>query len=181
MSQNTPNRLYTYPDYLDPAAFPMQEQLFATQVDTDVEALENAIIAGKNQPTLRVFNSVAQSIPNATNTDVTFNTEQYDNAGLFPGTGTTVTMTTSGAYLVSFRGTFATNDTGYRQARGIVNGAVQVMGRSQNAGSTGAVAITFIGLYGFAAGNTFTVSVQQSSGGALNITSSTLSIVKVAT
>jgi hypothetical protein len=181
MPLNTPNRGYTYPTYTDPAAFPTQEQLFATQVDADVEALENAIIAGKNQPTARLFNSVAQSIPNATNTNATWDTEQYDNAGFFPGSGATITIPSPGAYLISYRGTFATNDTGYRQARGIVGGTTTIMGRSSNAGSTGPVAITFVGIYGFFAGNTFTVSLQQSSGGALNITSSTLSIVKVAT
>ena len=181
MTQTTPNRSYSYPDYLDLAAFPNQEQTFAQQVDLDVEALENAIIAGKNQPTARLFNSVAQSIPTATNTNVTWDTEQYDNAAFFPGAGATITIASSGCYLVSYRGTFATSDAGYRQARGILNGTTQIMGRSSNAGGNGPVAITFVGLYGFAAANTFTVSVQQTSGGALNLTSSTLSIVKVAT
>lgn len=181
MSLNTPNRGYTYPDYADLAAFPNQEQTFAQQVDLDIEALENAIIAGKNQPSLRVMNSVAQSIPNTTDTPITFNTEQYDNAGMFPGSGTTVTFTSSGAYIMAFRGTFATSDAGYRLARGIVNGTTTLVGRSSNSGGTGPVAITFVGMFGFTAGNTFTVNVQQTSGAALNITSSTLSIVKVAT
>lgn len=115
MPENTPNRGYTYPLYTDVANFPVQMQDFATDVDTDVEALENAINAGLNRPTVRASNGgVGQSITQNVDTAALFSVEDFDNAGLFnPGVSqSNFTVSATGLWLMSFRVSWADNNTG---------------------------------------------------------------------
>jgi hypothetical protein len=108
MPQNTPNRAYTYPTYTDAMDFPAQIQELATDIDTDVTTLVSQVTGAKNRPSVRVSASVAQNITTATNTLLTFATENYDNDAManLGVTPTAITLNDSGIYLLTGRATF---------------------------------------------------------------------------
>ena len=64
----------------------------------------------------KVTRTTPQSIPNNAVTAVTFTSEVFDTAGMFPGSGTEVTIPADGLYLVLAQALFAPNATGTRQA-----------------------------------------------------------------
>jgi len=113
----------------------------------------------------------AQSIPDTTQTSVSFDTEVYDTDTMvdISGNPTRITIVTDGIYLVQFVGYFASNSTGYRYAAIYYGGSVL-----KGLDSKQAVNGTLTGLnphvtLSLVAGNYLEIKVAQTSGGNLNL------------
>lgn len=102
-------RGYTYPLYTDPINIPADLQDFATDVDTDVQTLQNQVNAAQNRPSVRVTATANQSIVQNTDTLATFATEAYDNNNMadLATDATRIQLQQSGIYLLTCRITFA--------------------------------------------------------------------------
>lgn len=119
---------------------------------------------GRTGCTLR--RAANQSITNATPTNVSWDTEDYDSDGYIAVTATTVTIPSGlgGLYSVSYRGSLAN----FPGARGFMGMTVAgVIYRSVFTGDTEGHASTIRPL---AAADTIVADVYQTSGGALNFT-----------
>jgi hypothetical protein len=120
----------------------------------------------------RVTNSIDQSIPNATRTVVTFDTETFDTDGFHSTSTNTGRMTIpsgkAGKYLVTGNVTFATNSTGAREVYLFKNGSFysQVFAVATSAGSSGNAIPDLVNL---AVGDYVELRVEQSSGGSLAV------------
>jgi hypothetical protein len=106
MPQNTPNRGYTYPLYDEPTMdFPAAIEELATDINDDVELLEEFIGDAYDRASVRIFgSSAAQSIPEAVQTTISWSGGgvSYDNAGMANLTPTGgLTLTQPGVYLIS--------------------------------------------------------------------------------
>ncbi len=124
-----------------------------------------------------VTRAASQSIPNNTATLISFTAEVIDAGGWIAVTSTTVTVP-AGAIPAGYTtiavdcrmdATFATNATGYRRASIMKNGA-QILGPVVDAGSGQVTVVIGSTITTAVAGDTFTLEVQQTSGGSLNVT-----------
>lgn len=106
MPQNTP-RGYTYPLYSDPQNFPADIQNLATDIDSDVQLLDDQITNARNRFTAHVRSGTTQSIAAGTDVQATFATEEYDNhaMGALPN-GINIPAGSDGIYLLTARVTF---------------------------------------------------------------------------
>jgi len=126
-----------------------------------------------------VYRTTNQSIPNATNTNVIFDTEAFDNGDMVDlGTNNErVTIPFAGRYQVSFSVEFASNATGRRRIvlrKNGVSGGAGVMQAIDVAAS--GVNDTEIGgsrLLNLAANDYLELEIYQDSGGALDILGNT--------
>lgn len=125
----------------------------------------------------RAYNSAALSIPNATDTVLTFNGERYDtdpNGEIHSTASNTSRLTcrTAGKYLVAASVAFAANATGSRFLRLLVNGSIYIAIVSSH-GNSAALDTLLIAaaFYDLAAGDYVEADVHQTSGGALNVNS----------
>lgn len=124
----------------------------------------------------RVFNSAAISVANATDTALTFNSEQYDNDpnGAIHDTGSNtsrLTCRTAGFYLVGGCVEFAANATGFRQVSLRVNGATPIaIQTTLSLGGADATRLTVHAVYSFFATDYVELMAYQNSTGALNAT-----------
>src|SRR5215467_13563052 len=142
---NTPNRAYPYPDYAQTANFPTQIQNFANAVDADVQALATAVTSALNRPGVRVTAIPAQSVPTGGGgAAATFDTEDYDNGGFFTlGSPDRLIIPVTGLYVGAFRCTFASNDTGVRNAYVEQALTTNLQGTTSAAGSAGGATGSF--------------------------------------
>lgn len=100
MPQNTPNRAYTYPVYSDAQDFPAQSLELATDIDLDVEDLDDQTTEGLNRQSVAIRATLAQSIPTGTAyTNLTWATTDYDNASMAT-LPTGITIPREGVYLI---------------------------------------------------------------------------------
>jgi len=119
----------------------------------------------------RVYNSPAQSIPNATATVLAFNGEKYDTDTIHDNVtnNSRLTCKTAGKYLIFLNAAFESNNVGYRWYEARVNGVTIIAFSIQNAvnglGSTFPVVTT----YGLSVNDYVEALVKQNSGGALDI------------
>lgn len=134
-----------------------------------VDALGDEIAAGPAR--CKVTRTTPQSIPNNAVTAVTFTSEVFDTAGMFPGSGTEVTIPADGLYLVLAQALFASNATGtVRQASVKRVGGSNVAFTNRAPAPSGhysqlsASCITL-----FSEGDRLTMEVFQNSGGALDL------------
>jgi hypothetical protein len=129
--------------------------------------------SGNPKPMCRVYNSANLAIATATWTTVTFNSERYDVGGLHSTTTNTgrLTIPTGGAGVYNFFGQvrFATNATGIRAVRLLLNGATPIAQRNNNATSTDPCHLGITCDYKLAAADYVELQVYQSSGGLLNV------------
>lgn len=123
----------------------------------------------------KMYNTNAQVVTTATNTNTTFNTVEFDTASMAnTGTGR-LTATVAGYYLIIHTVTFVANVTGRRISAITKNGtfaggtgtllAGMTMTGSLNGGNANATAITFEHL---AVGDFLTGGTYQDSGGNLS-------------
>lgn len=126
-----------------------------------------------------------QSIPSATDTLVSWNTETVDQGGWFPSTGTTVTVPagalpsgfTTILVSISWAVPFAANATGARKVEIWKNAALYRTEYYNGALDASALAISATGPdIPCVPGDTFALNVSQSSGGALNLSGATLNL-----
>jgi len=119
-----------------------------------------------------VYNSAYISIPNNTDTILTFNTENFDtNSYHDTSTNTSrLTVPTTGKYLITANAGFAANATGYRFAKIVKNGATTVSNINTMASPNGTydTHINNSVVVSATAADYFEIIVFQNSGGALN-------------
>lgn len=117
----------------------------------------------------RVYNDAAQSVPDITNTLVSFNTELFDTDAIHdPAAPTTLTCKTAGIYLITAQVNFDTNATGARTLQ-IKHNNTTIIAMNSVAGATRVNVST---VYRLAVNDFLIVVAYQNSGGALNITAS---------
>lgn len=163
MPQDTP-RGYTYPCFSDPVDFPAQLQELAEDVDADIQSIvDNIDDALDTPPSLRITGSVGIVIPANTLQIATFDTEVYDNNGMFPGAGNTVTVNIEGLYMISALATFDTL-TGVRRVDIRVSGSVRATNIRQRSGATTAISVGTETMTYVAAGQTVQVGLNSSVG-----------------
>jgi hypothetical protein len=154
-----------------PKTWSVAEVLTAANMNTYLR--DNTDWLGTSHPHCRVFNSAAISIPNATGTALTFDSESYD-VGAMHSTSTNtgrITVPTGGAgvYLVGGQVSWAGNATGVRQVQVRIN-AGTALGINEQVSASAASANwqSIMVPYAAVAGDFFDLTVTQNSGGALN-------------
>lgn len=131
--------------------------------------------------------AAATSIPNTTDTTITWSAEISDLGGWY--TSGTDIVVPAGAIPAGFttiaaiawvRGQFAANGTGYRTMRLSVNGTPTIAPTFPGiSGDTAVVAYSYP-ILGLEAGDVITVDAYQNSGGSLNVSNSRISLVRFA-
>lgn len=125
-----------------------------------------------NPPTCRVYNSANESINNATDTALTFNSERFDTDTIHSTVSNTsrLTATTAGKYLIFGHAQFAPNATGTRKVFIRLNGTTN-LGTIEvpNNGGAANVELPITTIYQLAATDYVELVVFQNSGGALNV------------
>lgn len=129
-----------------------------------------------DQPYCEVTRSTVQAIPNATHTDISFDTETSDKWGMWAaGSPTRITCVVPGVYIVSAGWSFVPNAAGRRQSKmrhynssGV---AIEYVGQSMflTVGGGYADYCGPSGIVVLAAGDYLVATPWQDSGGALNI------------
>lgn len=185
MPQNT-SRGYTYPLYTDPADPAAQIEELARDIDTDMDALWDRLLAGYNQPACRVrAASINQSIAAFTDTTATFAEELYDNAGMVDlgVSNTTINLVQTGLYLACGRSTFLSNGNATvrgRQISIVTTGSLGIVGRRCVEGAqTVSTGVSCTALFWAAAGSTLTLVQRHNSGASLNSSTRTLMVAKM--
>lgn len=132
--------------------------------------------AGASFVGCQAFNSTSQSISNITDTEVTFNSENFDTDGFHSTSSNTGRMTIpsgkAGKYLIIGYISWNNNATGYRQAQILKNGSHISYGGYYdlaNAGSSVGTTNNPVVVADLAVGDYITMQANQSSGGALTI------------
>jgi hypothetical protein len=125
----------------------------------------------------RVHNSANISVSNATNTDMTYDTERHDDESFHSTSSNTERLTIpsgkGGDYFVSGHVQWAANGTGYRVCGLLLNGTTWIARVTEPGALSGDVTEIFVStVYRFAAADYVTLRVYQNSGGALNVTAS---------
>lgn len=183
----TTPRGYDYPDYGDAANFPAQQQAFATDVDTDVQAIvDDQDDALTNSPTARVSASANQSIAISTDTYATFATEDFDNAamGNLGVNNDRLTFTATGIYLIEAEVNFVQNGnatTNGRQVVIVTNLGNEIAWNSRRGAQSLDSEVSLRMPYRVGALPDFVrVRVRHNSGAAVNISARSLTATKVA-
>jgi hypothetical protein len=120
----------------------------------------------------KVFKSAAQSIPNATWTTLTFDSESFDTDA-FHSTSTNTSRITipsgkAGKYSVQWQVVYVQNSTGNRNTRLTVNGSNAAYGTWINAVVGDPTSISASALLNLSAGDYVELLIGQGSGGALD-------------
>lgn len=148
----------------------------------DYNVIVNDVISFRNNsgvvpPAVRLERGTTQSIPNATDTLITWPTEVFDTDGMYTATSDTITVVTAGIYQVNATVEFVPNATGIRVLSLLKNPSSATDATSRIAGTTlqatssaGAnCVISCSTIVSLVATNTIKVHVFQTSGGALNV------------
>lgn len=121
-----------------------------------------------------VYRASALSLTSGSTTEITFDSEVWDNGGYHDISTNTERLTApaAGTYLATLNVEFASNATGRRDVLFFINGpSGAIPGRNTaNAVSTSAHRVTISAVVNFAAGDWLSAAVMQNSGGALNVT-----------
>lgn len=130
---------------------------------------------GRIAPNVRIYHDAAQTISNATFTVLSFNTERWD-VGENHDTSTNnsrITVRRAGKYIVSASVLFDTNGTGERIIYILRDGTANIAQMRFGSGNGATYAgLTISSEINMTAGQYFTLTVYQSSGGNLNILAS---------
>lgn len=133
-------------------------------------------------PAVRVYRDSAQTIPNDTNTGITFNLERFDNDEIHSTTALTGRLyaVVSGVYLIIGQVPWTANATGRRIVWVLLNSTTNIGEHSLSPG-TFAMVMPVVTLYSLTAGDYVDLFVKQISGGNLDVlTGSEFMMAKVA-
>lgn len=126
-------------------------------------------------PIVKATRLTTQSINNATDTFVTWTTEEIDTDGCFAPTSDTITIQTTGVYLCQAQLVFAANGTGNRFIHIVKNDdatpsyTLNIASGFQAGNATNTGILNCSTVASLAANDTLKVIAYQSSGGALNV------------
>jgi hypothetical protein len=136
-----------------------------TDVFTDTVRTAGQVIGA------RVYRTSDQSIPNGTNTIITYNAENFDTDALhdlisFPSR---LTCTVAGEYLITTQARFAGNSAGFRYVTPLLNGSIELAIMRVPPASGVDTDISCSTIYRLQVGDYIETRVYQNSGGALNV------------
>lgn len=152
--------------------FASGDQLDATKINENFASLKTAVEGVSSHEAVRVRNSTIISIPNNSDTALTFDTEDFDSASMHSVTSQTSRLTaiTSGIYILCGDASFAENSTGVRAWKIRVNGTTEIarsiVPTSDNSNST---ELTICTTYRFQVGEYAELIARQNSGSSINI------------
>jgi hypothetical protein len=119
-----------------------------------------------------LYNSAVQSLANATNTNITMDSEFYDTNGFHTGSNATITIPSgqAGKYLLVGAITYAANSSGQRYANFNINssGATNPQLVFQTTAS-GIASTLIVNVWDLAVNDTVALQGNQTSGGNLNV------------
>lgn len=105
-----------YQTFTDPADISATVKDLANSADTAVQTLYNNQAIGAAKPAGRMSTTTVQSVPNNTDTALTWpaGSQYFDNDNMIDNAGTTdrITLTSTGIYMVSARVTFSVTASG---------------------------------------------------------------------
>lgn len=131
--------------------------------------------SGNPKPMCRVYHNASQNIATATWTSVSMNSERYDVGGMHSTVTNTSRITIpsggGGVYHLFGQVRFATNATGIRAVRLLLNGTTSIAQRNNSATSTDPCHIGISCDYKLSAADYVEVQVYQASGGLLAVDS----------
>lgn len=186
MPANTP-RGYTYPLYPDAQNFPAQIQDLATDIDTDIQAIEDLGTLAFDRPMARAQDPGNLALVANVTTAVPFSIQSYDTAAIYnPGTPLLMTLPEDGIYHVSIAMEFLANGNATVGGRAVFmtsSGAITpVVARESKAGNqTRNTSIDLSTLYMAAAGGeTIMCFARHSSGANVNLAQRWISVTKIA-
>jgi hypothetical protein len=147
-------------------------------LDNRADQDHDAILLAQDPPAALVGRvSTAQSLANATFTDINQDTEFADNDGMYSGLSS-VTIAHDGYYFVASGVTFATSATGVRVNGISLNAAVINEIADERPGLAGNPRFTVAGGLVLVTSDVIRTNVFQSSGGALNC-NNRLTVVRI--
>lgn len=146
-------------------------------LDANVTAAKlgsNSVLAAAigTLPGARVFNSANISIPDSTNTTLTFDSERFDTDTIHSTSSNQgrLTATTAGVYIITGHVTWAANATGYREVFIKLNGTTTIAESTHNANVGATTHQSIATIYKLAAADYVELRVNQTSTAALNVT-----------
>lgn len=145
--------------------------LTAAQMNTHVRDNMKAL-GGVDRPSVRVYNTTTQTIPNAALTTLTFNSERWDSQAMHSTVSNTSRLTVAsgwaGQYLFGAHVSWAVSSGTDRGIWILLNGGTILIGGTSETG-TGALnsSMEITTLYSAVAGDFFDLQVYQASGGNL--------------
>lgn len=142
-----------------------------------LSALADLADYAANPPACIASRVATQSLTSNVPANVTFDTEVFDNMSGFPGSGTTITVSDAGVYVVAAWGQFVANASGVRSLEMTQNGSV-VLSTAGSAPSGGDGRLSCSGHFLATGGDTFALVAFQNSGSALNLLAARLSVVR---
>jgi hypothetical protein len=156
------------------ARLPVGSNGQSLQVVSGDPAWVSTTAPGALMPAVSAYNSVAQSIPNNTETYVTFDTTQFDQGTATPqhniSTNTSrLTCQQAGIYQIDFSAEYASNSTGTRYGIMAVNRTTDIDHFQVTPNSGQPTDVNMSTLYQLNVGDYIEVRVFQNSGGALNL------------
>lgn len=169
-----------YGDVADPAG---QIQDLAEDVNGDLVTLQTALSAVQVKLRGQISRTGSVSVPNATPTNLTFDTEDFDNDNManLGVNNQILTVNTAGVYLVIGRVEWASNGTGERQVTLVKSTGTATIGSFREPGATGSTTRQeSIMLAYMPVGTQVRLQVLQTSGGALNAADFILTAVRLA-
>jgi hypothetical protein len=188
MTATTPTYGLVYQTFSDPADISQAIQDLADSADTAVQSLYDAQAIGEAKPAMRAATSTTQSIPNNTDTTLTWGagSESFDNDAMWDDTVTngTLVFTHTGVYLVSMRLTYlATASGGGVRRLTFTHSTLGIVARNTQLGtvSDGAVLSTVAVVPVYVAGQTMTFQALQTSSAALNVATKQLQSFRLST
>jgi hypothetical protein len=143
------------------------EVVTAAYLNANVRDATNFLLT---PPLCDVFQNVAQSIPNATLTALTFDSENYDNDGAHSTVTNTsrITFQTAGWHQYDAVYNSAASTAGYRLASAYKNGVLYKLGSRYAAPSTAQGTASASGSVQVVAGDYLEIYVYQTTGGSLS-------------
>ena len=141
------------------------------QQEIDVHKAENALDAHKQNPSVRVYHSVNQSIADSINVPLAFNSERFDTDNIHDATNNTrLTCKTAGKYLIVSNVSFSSNTSGWRSLIIRVNG-ITIIADHQITPSSGIRRLTVSTIYELAINDYVEVIAYQTSGTSIEVVS----------
>ncbi len=123
-----------------------------------------------NTRSTRARRTTNLSLTSGSVTVVSFDTEDWDNSAMFPGSSSVIILPVAGLWGFTAAGAFASNGTGLRRLLVDVNGGgTYPTIDSRPAVSGDNTAVTLSGSHVAAAGDALQLFAHQTSGGALNL------------
>ncbi len=188
MTATTPAWSLVYATFTDPADISQTIQDLADSADTAVQSLYDAQAIGTAKPAVRVATTTAQSIPNNTDTTLTWpaGSQSFDSDTMWDDsiTSGTLTFTRAGIYLVALRCTYlATASGGGVRRITFTHPTLGIVARNTQLGtvSDGAVLSTTAVVPVYTPGETLTFQGLQTSSAALNTATKQLQAFRLST